>query len=129
MLETEWFQIKTQFFISNLPFFGQIKKLPFAATGFTAVEETGAATEYVIGQAAPVDTSVGTAGWEIQLEEQIPVGSPEIASPSEPCVLKIITDQKTEIYSGCRWTQIRREFSKQGLRRIRKGVALQREEQ
>ena len=99
------------------------------ATGFTVVEETGAATEYVIGQAAPVDTSVGTAGWEIQLEEQIPVGSPEIASPSEPCVLKIITDQKTEIYSGCRWTQIRREFSKQGLRRIRKGVALQREEQ
>lgn len=99
------------------------------ATGFTAVENTGAAVEYVIGQAAPVGTSIGTPGWEIQLEELIPVGSPEIESPTDPCVLRIVTDQKTEIYSGCRWTQIHRAFSKQGLRRIRKGVALEREEQ
>ena len=99
------------------------------ATGFTAVEETGAVAEYVIGQPEPIGTSIGTTGWEIQLEELIPVGSPEIATPSGPCVLKIITDQKTETYSGCRWVQIRREFTKQGLRRIRKGVALQREEQ
>ena len=98
------------------------------ATGFTAVQETGAAAEYVIGEAAPIGTSVGTFGWEIQLEELIPVGSPEFDSPSEPCVVKIITDQKTEIYSGCRWIQIRREFTKQGLRRIRRGVALLREE-
>jgi len=96
--------------------------------GFTAVEETGAAAEYVIGEAAPVGTSIGTTGWEIQLEELIPVGSPEFENPTEPCVVKIITDQKTEVYSGCRWTQVRREFSKQGLRRIRKGVALMREE-
>lgn len=99
------------------------------AIGFTAVEENGAAAEYVIGQAAPIGTSIGTAGWEIQLEELIPVGSPEFASPSAPCTVRILTDQKTEIYSGCRWTQVRREFTKQGLRRIRKGIALQREEQ
>jgi spore coat polysaccharide biosynthesis predicted glycosyltransferase SpsG len=43
-------------------------------------------------------------------------------------VVKILTDQKTEVYSGCRFTTIRREFTKQGLRRIRKGVALSREE-
>ena len=98
------------------------------AMGFTAVQQTGAAAEYVIGEAAPIGTSIGTAGWEIELEELIPVGSPELVSPTEPCVVKILTDQKTEIYSGCRWTQVRREFTKQGLRRIRKGVALQREE-
>lgn len=99
------------------------------AVAFTAVEETGAAAEYVIGQAGPIGTSIGTVGWEIQLEELIPVGSPEIDNPTEPCTVKILTDRKTEIYSGCRWTQVRREFTKQGLRRIRKGVALQREEQ
>ena len=98
------------------------------AIGFTAVQQTGAAAEYVIGEAVPVGTSLGTAAWEIQLEELIPVGSPEFDSPMEPCVVKILTDQKTEIYSGCRWTTISRQFSKQGLRRIRKGVALTREE-
>lgn len=97
--------------------------------GFTAVEQTGADIDYVIGEATPVGTSIGTHGWEIQLEELIPVGSPEYDSPQEPCIVRIITDQKTEIYSGCRWTEIRREFSKQGLRRIRKGVALRREEE
>lgn len=99
------------------------------AIGFTAVQETGAAAEYVIGEAMPIGTSIGTSAWEIQLEELIPVGSPEFASPGEPCIVKILTDQKTEIYSGCRWTSIRREFTRQGLRRIRKGVALQREEE
>ena len=97
--------------------------------GFTAVQETGVAAEYVVGQAAPIDTSIGTTAWEIQVEELIPVGSPELASPTEPFELKILTDQKTEIYSGCRWTQVRREFTKQGLRRICKGVALLREEE
>lgn len=97
--------------------------------GFTAVRETGGAAEYVIGQAAPIGTSVGTTGWEIQLEELIPVGSPEFACPTEPFVVKILTDQKTEVYSGCRWIQVRREFTKQGLRRTCKGVALLREEE
>ena len=98
------------------------------AIGFTAEQQTGAAAQYVIGEAMPIGTSLGTAAWEISLEELIPVGSPEFDSPSEPCVVKILTDQKTEVYSGCRFTTIRREFSKQGLRRIRKGVALSREE-
>ena len=99
------------------------------ATGFTAVRETGAAAEYVMGEAVPIGTSIGTTSWEIQLEELIPVGSPEFESPTGPCVLKIRTDQKTETYSGCRWIQIRREFTKQGLRRIRKGIALGHEEE
>lgn len=98
------------------------------AIGFLAVQETGAVAEYEIGEAVPVATSMGSMAWEIQLEELIPVGSPEFASPSDPCIVKIVTDQKTEIYSGCRWTSVSREFTKQGLRRIRKGIALLREE-
>lgn len=99
------------------------------AIGFTALEQTGAVAEYVVEQAAPVGTSLGTSSWEIRLEELIPVGSPEIASPTDPCTVKIITDQATEIYTGCRWSSVRREFTRQGLRRIRTGIALAREEE
>lgn len=98
------------------------------ATSFLSVENTGVEAEYVVGEAVPIGTSVGTVGWEIQLEELIPVGSPEFPSPTEACEVKIRTDQKIEIYSGCRWTSIRRELTKQGLHRICKGVALGREE-
>ncbi len=62
------------------------------------------------------------------LDMTVPMGPPEIDSPADACTVKIVTDQKTEEYSGCRWVTVRREFSKQGLRRIRKGIALQREE-
>ena len=97
--------------------------------GFTAVQKTGAVAEYVIGEALPIGTSLGTEAWEIRMEELIPVGSPEIAGSSEPFSVRILTDQKTEVYSGCRWSSVSREFTRQGLRRIRSGVALRREEQ
>ena len=96
--------------------------------GFTAVQETGGKAEYVIGEANPIGTSLGANAWELRVEELIPVGSPEFDSPSEPCAVKIVTEQKTEVYSGCRWISVRREFTKQGLRRIRTGIALTREE-
>lgn len=99
------------------------------AIAFSAQQENGGEAQYVIGQAEPIGTCVGTMQWEIQLEELIPVGSPEIESPETACEVRILTDQKTEIYTGCRWISERREFSRQGLRRIRKGVALQREEE
>ena len=99
------------------------------AVGFTAQQDNGGEAHYVIGQAAPIGTCVGTRRWEIQLEELIPVGSPEIESSEQPCEIRILTDQKTEIYSGCRWISEKREFSRQGLHRIRKGIALQREEE
>lgn len=39
-----------------------------------------------------------------------------------------MTDLKTEIYYHCDWTSIRREFTKDGLRKIRRGFAMLREE-
>ena len=99
------------------------------AVKFTARQDHGTEALYVVGQAAPVGTGLGTQSWEIQLEERIPVGSPEIETPAEPCEVRILTDQKTEIYTGCRWISESREFSPQGLHRIRKGIALTREEE
>ncbi len=95
--------------------------------GFTAEQDNGVEPQFVMGQATPIGAAVGTLGWAIEMEEQIPVGSPEIASAEEPCEIRIVTDQKTEIYSGCRWFSEKREFSRQGLHRVRKGMALMRE--
>lgn len=99
------------------------------AVSFTAENANGAQVEYVMGEATPVGISLGSALWEITLEELIPSGSPEAEEPAGEFVLQIITDQKTETYSGCRWTSVKREFTKQGLRRTRKGFALTREEE
>lgn len=43
--------------------------------------------------------------------------------------LEISTDVKTELYYHCRWTSVKREFSREGLRKTRKGIAMLRQEQ
>ena len=73
-------------------------------------------------------TGRGSYLWHIQLEELIPAGSPETDEPPGAFQLKIVTDQKTEIYYSCRWNKIRREFTQKGLRRVRSGIAMLREE-
>lgn len=96
---------------------------------FSEEEVPGYQLEYATGEYAPVGISRGSCQWTIHLEELIPAGTPESAEPAGEFRLKIATDLKTEVYSGCRWTSIQREFTKEGLRRIRRGVALNREEE
>ena len=91
-------------------------------------EEPGYQAEFEMGEAAPMGVSRGSYLWHIQLEELIPAGSPETDEPPGAFQLKIVTDQKTEIYYSCRWNKIRREFTQKGLRRIRSGIAMLREE-
>ena len=92
-------------------------------------EETpGIQAEYVMGEAHPAGISGGSCLWNLQLEELIPAGSPETAEPNGAFKLKIVTDVKTETYYHCRWTSIKREFTRDGLRRIRKGISMLREE-
>ena len=92
-------------------------------------EETGGVqAEYAMGQSAPEGISRGRKLWQVRLEELIPAGSMETEEPAEAFQLKIVTDVKTEVYDHCRWTSIRREFTKEGLRRIRSGIAMDRRE-
>lgn len=102
-------------------------KQPYTVT-VSAREEPGNKAEYVMGEGAPAGISGGSWLWYIELEELIPAGSPETAEPKGPFQLKISTNQLTEIYYHCRWTERRREFTQKGLRRIRKGIAMAREE-
>lgn len=84
--------------------------------------------QYKFGSSAPVGIREGAWLWEISLEERIPVGAEETAEQPEPFALQIVMDGKTETYSGCRWSTVRREFSQTGLRRVRKGIAALRTE-
>lgn len=98
------------------------------AISFTMENSCEIQQEYAMGETAPVGVSLGKTGLEIQLEELIPYGATEAAEPEGEFVLRIITDQKTEIYSGCHWMTVKREMTTQGLRRIRKGIAMTRKE-
>jgi len=53
----------------------------------------------------------------------------EKAEPVGAFTLEISTDVKTELYYNCRWTSVKREFSREGLRKTRKGIAMLRQEQ
>lgn len=92
-------------------------------------EVPGTQAEYVMGQSAPAGISQGSCLWYLQLEELIPAGSPETAEPAGAFQLKIDTERKAETYYHCRWTSVKREFTKDGLRRIRKGISMLREEE
>ncbi len=97
------------------------------AIAFTEEEVVDTQAEYVMGQDAPVSISRGKKLWNITLEELIPCGSPEQEETKGAFELLIETDNKTERYAGCQWTSIKREFTRQGLRQTRTGIALTRE--
>ena len=96
--------------------------------GFWEEESTGYTAEYEMGEAWPAGISREKGQWVFQLEELIPAGSPETAEPAANFELKLVTNVKTEKYFYCRWTSIRREFTREGLKRIRKGFCMDRVE-
>lgn len=80
-----------------------------------------------MGAASALGCQPGKESWKIRLEELIPAGSDEIQEPEGEFEVKVISDLITETFTGCRWTSVQRQRSRQGLRRIRSGYALSRE--
>ena len=83
--------------------------------------------QYEMGENLPTGISPGKTCWAIGLEEQIPAGSAEMEEPSGAFKLRLVSEGKTETFYHCRWTSTRREFTQEGVRRIRKGIAMLRE--
>lgn len=96
--------------------------------GVSVGESTGAQAEFSMGNGTAAGASVSGSAWSIRMEELIPAGYEEPEDPEEEFSLKIATALKTEVYTGCRWTKVQRSFTKEGLRRIREGFALGKEE-
>lgn len=80
-----------------------------------------------IGQPKAVGVYPGQQIWQIRLEELIPAGSEETPEPEGEFQVMVISDLITETFLGCRWTSVQRQRTRQGLRRIRRGYALERE--
>ena len=98
------------------------------AVAFSSEEVQDRQAEYVMGEAAPVGIIQGTCLWKITLEELIPAGSPQTAEPSGAFEVELKTDVKTETFYHCRFTSVKRQYTREGLRRIRTGISMLREE-
>lgn len=83
--------------------------------------------EFSTAESAPVGISQGQHYWKITLEELIPAGNGEAPEPAEPFELRVESDAVIESYYHCRWTSIQRSFSREGLRRVCKGIAMLRQ--
>lgn len=96
---------------------------------FSEEETHDRSAVFAMGEPDPKGICPGKYAWSIRLEELIPTGAPEIAEPEGAFKLKIVTDVKTEVYYHCQWTSIHREYSREGLLRVCKGIAMLREEE
>ncbi len=95
---------------------------------FSGERETGSQAVYAMGVPGAAAVCGGRELWSVYLEELIPVGETEAAEPEGSFDLRIETETRAEIYRGCCWKSVRREFSQEGLKRIRQGFALERVE-
>ena len=97
--------------------------VPFAIS-FRSEHTADAEAVYEMGEDEPVGIREGYVQWKFTLEELIPVGN--IMSDSNPEVfeLGLESDTQKESYLKCRWTSVRREYTSQGLRRIRTGIGM-----
>ncbi len=102
--------------------------LQLNAVAFSEEEICDITLEHVMGEENPAGILEGAKHWSIRLEELIPAGASEIEDPAGDFTLQLVTREKTETYTGCRWTSVHRDFTKNGLRKTRVGFAQSREE-
>ncbi len=101
--------------------------LPYG-TAFTGELTADWEVQYEIGRSAPLDTVSGRKLWKIALEETFPAGISPASGGAEPFELRVERDGSVEIYRGCRWIQEKRSHSREGLLRMRQGIALEMED-
>ena len=98
------------------------------ATGFVSNKETDNKVIYTIGMALPEDSTAGQLLHTFQLEELIPIGETAAEDHTGTFTIRVETANTTERFFACRWNSIRQEYTKEGMKRIRKGIARIREE-
>lgn len=102
--------------------------VPFAVS-FQAEQVVDVETRYEMGENAPIGIGKGKWIWKLRLEELIPAGNAEAMDPEGGFALRLETDTIKETYYQCHWNSIHREFTRQGLRRIRTGISVFRKEE
>lgn len=103
-------------------------ELMMYATAFTAEKEATAQVMHEMGARDAADVSLGPWFWKLRLEELMPMGIIGFSQPQEGFTLRIRGLQGEETFSDCCWSSARYEYTPKGVRRIRSGYALRREE-
>ena len=92
---------------------------------FTAARNQGRRILGAFCQSEVVGITPGRGGWELELiqrTDHLPAGT------AEPFVLTVREGDRESRYLGCGWNEERFAHTRQGLRLIRRGFALSREE-
>ena len=92
---------------------------------FTARRDRGRRLIGAFCQSEPVGIIPGRAGWQLELVQQ---GDRTPEAVEEPFALTVRDGNREWVYTGCCWNEERYEHTGQGLRLIRQGFALGREE-
>jgi hypothetical protein len=98
------------------------------ATGFTSLKEADHKVIYSVGITMPEGSTAGPFLHTFQLEEMIPIGQTTPESHTGSFTIRVETEKTVEKFFVCRWSSIRQEYTKEGMKRIRKGIARIREE-
>lgn len=100
--------------------------LPYALE-FSAEERLDHELRYCMGERTPKGISFGCGGWNLSLTEMIPAGGGETTEQTGSFSIQITGMHGSEVYKDCVWTSVKREFTRQGLKCTRKGLAVRRE--
>lgn len=68
-------------------------------------------------------TAISDAKWQFTLTELLGPGSVDPPEPKEPFVLTVTRPLGDEVFTGCTWTEVRREDTIRGISQVRTGVA------
>ena len=98
------------------------------ATAFTAEKESSPRVMHEMGARDAADVSLGPWVWKLRLEELMPMGIIGFSQPQAGFTLRVRGLQGEETFSDCSWFSARYEYTPKGVRRIRTGYALSREE-
>lgn len=97
-------------------------KIPHVVS-FTADTEQTCKQGFSFGDAISTGSSAGKVRYGFRLEELIPAGTELTAESTDFFTLLFENYSAQETFYGCRWTSVKREFTKEGMRRIREGFA------
>lgn len=98
------------------------------AVAFTLEKVSDPRVIHEMGSRDAVDISLDSWVWKLRLEELLPVGVIAFSQPQEGFVLRLQASLGEEVYSDCCWTSVSYEYTPRGVRRVRSGYALRKEE-
>lgn len=91
---------------------------------FRAVRSQGRRLLGTFCQSTPARVTPGAGGWQIEL---VQTGAAEPGEGQEPFTLTVCADGVQQHYLGCCWNETELVLDSGGLKRIRRGFALERE--